>query len=103
MRKTTAGKYLQPAGRALALLAGFVLLFCTAFAGETADAEEDVDLKDLQTQKYMVGVGAVVAGDDGRTHRISNSGVAMHPNDEAMGVIASRLYTVISRYRAAHQ
>ena len=47
MRKTTAGKYLQPAGRALALLAGFVLLFCTAFAGETADAEEDVDLKDL--------------------------------------------------------
>ena len=44
-----------------------------------------------------------VAGDDGRTHRISNSGVAMHPNDEAMGVIASRLYTVISRYRAAHQ
>ncbi|MBR2995757.1 MAG: SGNH/GDSL hydrolase family protein [Lachnospiraceae bacterium] len=62
-----------------------------------------VDLKDLQTQKYMIGVGAVVAGDDGRTHRISNSGVAMHPNDEAMGVIASRLYTVISRYRAAHQ
>lgn len=55
-----------------------------------------VDIKDLQTEKYMIGMGATVAGDDGRVHKVSNSGVAMHPNDEAMGIIANRLYQVIT-------
>ena len=41
MRKTKAERTIRPAGRALALLAGFVLLAGAAFA------EEEVDLKDL--------------------------------------------------------
>ena len=42
MRNKTTGKMKRPAGRALALLAGFVLLFGAAFA-----EEEDVDLSEL--------------------------------------------------------
>ena len=52
-RDTTIRKY-RPAGRVLSLLAGFVLLFGTAFAEEvpaekllTELPEEDVDLNDL--------------------------------------------------------
>ena len=42
MRNKMTGKNTRPAGRALALLAGFVLLFGTAFA-----EEEEVDLNEL--------------------------------------------------------
>ena len=41
MKKTTERKKNRPVGRALALLAGFILLF------GAAAAEEDVDLADL--------------------------------------------------------
>ena len=41
-RKATKQKRIRPAGRAAALLAGFVLLFSAAYA-----EEEDIDLNDL--------------------------------------------------------
>lgn len=40
---------------------------------------------------YMAEIGAAVFGDDGEEHVIEHNGVAAHPGDEGMAVIADRI------------
>nr|WP_304578712.1 hypothetical protein [uncultured Acetatifactor sp.] len=39
----------------------------------------------------MAEIGAAVFGDDGEEHVIEHNGVAAHPGDEGMAVIADRI------------
>ena len=55
-----------------------------------------IDVSDMRNSDFYVGMGAVVQGDDGKLHIVRNSGVAMHPNDTAMAVYASRIYEVLT-------
>ena len=51
-----------------------------------------VDLSDIRGDKaYMAEIGAAVFGDDGEEHVIEHNGVAAHPGDEGMAVIADRI------------
>lgn len=55
-----------------------------------------VTLADIRGQeKYMAGMGKAVSGDDGAEHIIEHEGVARHPGDEGMRVIADRVLDVI--------
>lgn len=55
-----------------------------------------VDLSDIRNdQRYQVGLGTVVFGDDGKEHVIDHEGVAIHPNDEGMYIIAERVLKLI--------
>ena len=56
-----------------------------------------VDLSDIRTSEYLLGMGASVYGDDGEMHVVANTGVASHPNDLAMQIIAQRVYTCIQQ------
>lgn len=55
-----------------------------------------VNLKDIQTAEYCVGLGSVVFGDDGKEHVVNHQGVAMHPNDKAMRVCAERILQALN-------
>lgn len=56
------------------------------------------DLSDIRKQaEYQVGVGATVYGSDGAQHVIEHAGVARHPGDEAMRVIAERVIEKITK------
>ena len=51
-----------------------------------------IDLSDLRgKEEYMVGIGTAVEGNDGIEHIVEHSGVAVHPNDNAMLTIAERI------------
>ena len=54
-----------------------------------------VDLSDIQTADYCVGLGYVVIGDDGKKHVVNHKGVAIHPNDKAMKVYADRILKLV--------
>lgn len=55
-----------------------------------------VDLKELQDEKLNAGIGSIVFGDDEKQHVIDSNGVARHPGDEAMKIIAEKVYTVLN-------
>lgn len=58
-----------------------------------------VDLSDLQgIEEYYAGMGSQVWGSDGTIHTIEHEGVAVHPGDKAMAVIADRVLEKISAY-----
>lgn len=51
-----------------------------------------IDLSDIGDNKeYMCGLECQVYGDDGKKHVVNHEGVAKHPNDKAMEVIAKRI------------
>lgn len=53
---------------------------------------EFVSLKEIQDKKeYMCGKGAIILDPDGVEHKVTHSGVAKHPNDDAMAYIASKV------------
>ena len=54
-----------------------------------------IDLGDLQDKQYSAGLGAEVKGDDGMTHIIEHKGVANHPGDRAMQIVAERIFAII--------
>lgn len=56
------------------------------------------DLSNIRIQtEYQAGVGAAVYGDDGEQHVIEHEGVARHPGDEAMKVIAKRVIEAVTK------
>ncbi len=55
-----------------------------------------VELSSIRgTAGYTPGIGARVGGDDGRTHRVNDSAVAIHPNDRAMKYIADGIVSAV--------
>ena len=51
-----------------------------------------VDLSDIRGKsEYQAGMGTKVMGDDGQKHVIEHNGVASHPGDKGMEVIAKRV------------
>ncbi|MDO4935184.1 MAG: SGNH/GDSL hydrolase family protein [Phascolarctobacterium sp.] len=54
-----------------------------------------IDLRDLQDKQYYAGLGTEVKGDDGMTHIIEHIGVANHPDDKAMQIVAERIFALI--------
>ena len=55
-----------------------------------------VDLSDIRGRKeYQAGYGTPVSGDDGMEHIIEHAGVASHPGDAGMEVIAQRVLEMI--------
>ena len=54
-----------------------------------------ISLKDLQSPAYQVGLHAVVQGMKGEQHEVLHDGVARHPNDQAMKIIAERVCRVL--------
>ncbi len=51
-----------------------------------------VDLSDIRdVEEYRAGLGTIVEGDDGQDHVIEHEGVARHPGDKGMQVIAERV------------
>lgn len=49
-----------------------------------------IDLSSIKTSsRYTIGMGARVLGDDGRSHRVNDYAVSIHPNDIAMEYIAN--------------
>jgi hypothetical protein len=55
-----------------------------------------VDLSDIRNDEiYMAGMGTVVEGDDGIEHVIEHDGVARHPGDDGMGMIAERVLELV--------
>ena len=55
-----------------------------------------VSLKHLTDASYKQFVGAVVQGDDGNPHTITNTGVADHPSDLGMLEIAKCLFSALN-------
>ena len=56
-----------------------------------------VDLSDIRgVAEYQVGMGTAVSGEDGEEHIIEHSGVAGHPGDEGMRIIAERVLVYIT-------
>lgn len=54
-----------------------------------------VSIKDLDVSAYKQTIGGQVYGNDGALHTINNQGVANHPNDEGMRLIAERIYSAL--------
>ena len=55
-----------------------------------------VDLSDIRgIDKYKAGIGTVVIGQDGKEHVIEHDGVAAHPGDEGMKIIAERVLKIV--------
>ena len=51
-----------------------------------------IDLKDIQNnEQYMAGIGYQVHDFNGNIYSVNHKGVALHPNDRAMEVIANRI------------
>lgn len=51
-----------------------------------------ISLNEIKDKKeYEVGIGTEVFGEDGEAHIVEHTGVAAHPNDEAMKYIAERI------------
>ena len=58
-----------------------------------------IDLSDIGDNKeYMCGLENKVCGDDGKMHIVKHEGVAKHPNDRAMDVIANRIMLKYSEF-----
>jgi hypothetical protein len=55
-----------------------------------------INIDKYYTDSYLQEIGNQVYGDDGQYHVINNKGVANHPNDSGMSVIAEELYKAIS-------
>lgn len=55
-----------------------------------------VDLSEIRNKsEYQAGIGAIVYDKDGKEHSIKHDGVAMHPNDSAMGYYAKNIEKLI--------
>lgn len=55
-----------------------------------------VDLSDIRgDENYMAGMGTTVYGSDGTKHVIEHEGVAQHPGDKGMNLIAERVLKLI--------
>ncbi len=55
-----------------------------------------VDLSDIRDDEaFQASMGASVLGDDEKEHIIEHDGVATHPGDEGMAVIAERVIEVV--------
>lgn len=51
-----------------------------------------IDISDIgDDDEYMCGLDSQVYGMDGKMHIVKHEGVAKHPNDKAMEVIAKRI------------
>ena len=53
-----------------------------------------INIEDLQNEKYYVGMNSTVLDHVGNKHVVEHDGVAKHPNDEAMRIIAERVIEV---------
>ena len=57
-----------------------------------------VDLDDIHgNAEFQIGLNAMVTGDDGEKHMVTHGGVALHPNDKGMQIIADRVIQAINR------
>lgn len=55
-----------------------------------------VSLEDIKgNDEYMCGLGTTVYDSDGNTHIVKHKGVAIHPNDAGMKIIAERVISFI--------
>lgn len=54
-----------------------------------------VDLSELQDEKLNAGIGTIVFDDDGNQHEIDANGVARHPGDKAMNIIADKIFAIL--------
>ena len=51
-----------------------------------------VDLSDIRNNiVYQLGIGSIIYDENGNKHVNQHSGVAVHPNDEGMKIIAERV------------
>ena len=56
-----------------------------------------VDLSDIRgVDKYKAGIGTVVIDSEGKKHVIEHDGVAAHPGDEGMKIIAERVLKMVN-------
>lgn len=56
-----------------------------------------VDLQDINTADYCVGIGYEVFDENGNKHVVNHKGVAIHPNDKAMKVYAERILQLVNK------
>ena len=56
-----------------------------------------VDLQDINTADYCVGLDYEVFDENGNRHVVNHNGVALHPNDKAMKVYAERILKLVNR------
>ena len=72
--------------KVFALLALICLSACGRLSAQTGIADNE---------QYYCGLGTTVYDKDGNPHTVKNEGVAMHPGDKGMELIAERIIEAI--------
>ena len=54
-----------------------------------------IDISSLKDENSILGINAIVFGDDGKQYQLSHPGVAIHPNDYAMNVYAKKILAAL--------
>jgi len=64
-------------------------------AAAAANGLKYTELNSLNTAENISYIGAIVYDEDGNPHAVDNTGVAKHPNDTGMSLIADKIYDTI--------